>query len=232
MGMRLSIVIPAYNEEKYIEKCLRALDEQRDSNTEIIVVDNASTDNTAEIASCYADKVVREPSKGVAIARQRGLMEASGDIVAFTDADTLVGENWVSTIRERLTSSSEAIYGPVHLLDGKTLEKIAARYFFTGFLRLTHLLGFPNVCGQNFAARRELLLRVGGFNTSLKSAEDVELGRRIGKVARLEFVPEMKVYTSARRLRAGYLKFLSHHTANFIYMLVLKKGRAFEDVRL
>ncbi len=232
MNMRLSVVIPAHNEERYIEKCLLALEEQKDSSTEIIVVNNASTDSTGEIAQVYADKVVWEPKKGVAIARQRGLMEASGKVVAFTDADTVVGENWIECIKQEFSNSHQAIYGPVYLLDGKPAERLIAKYGFTAFLQLTHILGIPNVCGQNFAARRDLLLNIGGFNTSLLSAEDVELGRRINRVAKLRFVPQMEVYTSARRLRAGYLKFLSHHTANFISMLISKRGRAFEDVRL
>ncbi len=61
--MKVSVVIPAYNEEKYIEDCLAAIEEQKDSKVEIIVVDNKSTDCTGEIAERYADKVVREDKK-------------------------------------------------------------------------------------------------------------------------------------------------------------------------
>jgi len=230
--MKLSVVIPAYNEEKYIEDCLKALEKQKDSRVEIIVVDNASTDATGEIAESYADKVVREDRKGVAIARQRGFLEATGDIVAFTDADTIVAEGWIEGIRESLSNGSTAVYGPVYLYDGNALERAASKYAFTSFLLFNHYIGLPNISGQNFAAKRSAIKRVGGFNINLKSAEDVELGRRIKKVGRLSFEPELKVYTSARRLRAGYLKFLTHHTLNYLSLLLLGKARDFEDVRL
>ncbi len=230
--MKVSVVIPAYNEEKYIEDCLAAIEEQKDSKVEIIVVDNKSTDCTGEIAERYADKVVREDKKGVAIARQRGFLEATGEIVAYTDADTVVAEDWIENIRESFNGKTIAVYGPVYLLDGYAIEEAASKYAFTYFLQLNHLIGLPNISGQNFAVKREVIKKVGGFNTKLKSAEDVELGRRIKKIGELEFNSKLRVYTSARRLRAGHQKFLTHHTLNYLSLLLLGKTRDFEDVRL
>ena len=98
----ITVVVPTYNEERNIERCLRALNNQnipRDSY-EIIVVDGDSKDKTREIASKYADKVIRQVSSGVGGARNDGAMVASGQIVATTDADCIPDEDWLHTILE------------------------------------------------------------------------------------------------------------------------------------
>jgi glycosyltransferase involved in cell wall biosynthesis len=228
--MRLSVVVPAYNEERYLEPCLRALREQG-VELELVVVDNASSDATAEIAREYADLVVREERKGVAFARERGWRSAKGEIIAFTDADTVVARDWAERLLEALQHSAIAAYGPVYLSDGLWHEKLLARYAFTGFLLLNHLLGMPHFSGQNFAVRRSALERVGGFNLKLKSAEDVDLSRRLNRLGRIRFIRDMVVYTSSRRLRKGYLRFLWHHSANYFSLLLTGKARDFEDVR-
>lgn len=228
--MRLSVVVPAYNEERYLVPCLRALREQR-VELELIVVDNASSDATPEIAKEYADVVVREERKGVAFARERGWRSAGGEIIAFTDADTIVAPDWAERVLEAMQDSVIAVYGPVYLSDGLWHERLLARYAFTGFLLLNHLLGLVHFSGQNFAVRRSALERVGGFNLRLRSAEDVELSRRLKREGRIRFIREMKVYTSSRRLRKGYLRFLWHHGINYFSLLLSGKTRDFEDVR-
>jgi glycosyltransferase involved in cell wall biosynthesis len=229
--MKLSVVVPAYNEEKYIEPCLRAIRNQS-VELELVVVDNASSDNTAAIAEEYADVVVREDRKGVAFARERGWRSAHGDVIAFTDADTIVAPNWTEKIIEAMQGRAIAAYGPVYLSDGLRHEKLLAKYGFTSFLLLNHLLGMPHFSGQNFAVRREALEKVGGFNLKLRSAEDVDLSRRLSKLGEIKFIRDMVVYTSSRRLRKGYLKFFWHHSVNYFSMLLTgTTNRDFEDVR-
>jgi|Deesub1362A_J573_1020465.scaffolds.fasta_scaffold01000_19 glycosyltransferase involved in cell wall biosynthesis len=229
--MKLSVVVPAYNEEKYIESCLRALRNQS-IDFELVVVDNASSDATGEIAERYADIVIREERKGVAFARERGWREASGDVVAFTDADTIVPSTWAETITKALQSKAIAAYGPVYLSDGLRHEKLLAKYGFTSFLLFNHFLGMPHFSGQNFAVKRDALEKVGGFNLRLKSAEDVDLSRRLSKLGEIKFIRDMVVYTSSRRLRKGYLKFFWHHSVNYLSMLLTgTTNRDFEDVR-
>lgn len=226
----LSVVVPAYNEEKYIEPCLRALRSQS-IELELIVVDNASTDRTPEIAEGYADLVVREERKGIAFARDAGWRVARGDIIAFTDADTVVAPDWAERILEALNDDAIAVYGPVYLSDGLWYEKLMAKYGFTAFLLLNHLLGLAHFSGQNFAVKREALEKAGGFNLNLKSAEDVDLSRRLRKLGEIKFIRDMVVYTSSRRLRKGYLKFFWHHSVNYFSMLLWGTAREFEDVR-
>ncbi len=228
--MKISVVIPALNEEKYIERTLKAIVEQ--SPYEIVVVDNGSTDKTAEIASKYA-RVVRENRRGVAIARDTGWRHARGEVIAFTDADTVVADNWIEEIEKTLSNKAIAVYGPVYLLDGNILEKFLAKYGFTLFLLINHYLIAPHFSGQNFAVKRRALEKIGGFNTKLKTAEDVDLSRRLHKKfkGRIIFNKNLKVFTSARRLKAGYFKFLIHHTKNYFKMLVFNESEEYRIVR-
>lgn len=86
----VSVVIPAYNEERYLAACLTSLQKQTLKNFETIVVDNNSTDKTAEIARRFGAKVVKELKQGIIPARERGFREAKAEIIARTDADTIV----------------------------------------------------------------------------------------------------------------------------------------------
>ncbi len=228
--MKISVVIPALNEEKYIERTLKVISEQ--SPYEIIVVDNGSTDKTAEIASKYA-KVVREHRRGVALARDYGWRVAKGDVIAFTDADTVVAENWIEEIEDSLNSNAVAVYGPVYLFDGNFLENFLAKYGFTLFLLINHYIIAPHFSGQNFAVKRRALEKIGGFNTELKTAEDVDLSRRLHKKyrGRIVFNKNLRVFTSARRLRAGYVRFFVHHIKNYFKMLLFKRAEEYNMVR-
>src|SRR5260370_38678127 len=98
----LSVVIPAYNEEKYIASCLESIIEDAGKDIlEIIVVDNASTDHTADVAKKFKGvKVVHEGRKGLTKARQAGLMAAKGDLIAYIDADTHVKKGWFHKVRQ------------------------------------------------------------------------------------------------------------------------------------
>jgi glycosyltransferase involved in cell wall biosynthesis len=95
VALRFSVVVPAYNEAAYLAGTLKALQRQDyGAPYEIIVVDNASTDGTAEIATGHGVRVVCEPEPGICQARQRGLVEARGQIVVSTDADTIQPPGW------------------------------------------------------------------------------------------------------------------------------------------
>ena len=95
----ITVVIPAYNEELSIPACIRAIKNQTyDGPFEILVVNNASTDNTAQAAKNLGCKVVYEGKQGYLHSIRRGFNEADGEIIACTDADTLVGKDWLKRI--------------------------------------------------------------------------------------------------------------------------------------
>ncbi len=95
----VSVVIPAYNEEKLIGKTLETIKQQTYKKLEIIVVDNNSTDNTAKICREYDVTVIKEERKGVGYARQKGCMAAKGDIIVMSDADIIAPPDWTILLK-------------------------------------------------------------------------------------------------------------------------------------
>src|SRR5690349_17720342 len=96
----ISVVIPAYNEEDYIENCLKSLMRQEVMPDEIIVVNNNSTDRTEEIVKKYPVIVITENKKGTIAPRKRGFGMAKGNIIVRTDGDTGFPTNWVKKIKQ------------------------------------------------------------------------------------------------------------------------------------
>jgi len=171
----ISIVIPAYNEEKYLPACLSAVSQQEGAPPyEVIVVDNASTDGTACIAQQCGARVVTEPRKGVARARQAGFEAACGEIIASTDADTRVTPQWLARITGHFREDPAlgGVYGPVHWYDGRPAEQLALRHPAAWALWISNRIRHDLWWGSNFAVRCEVFWRAGGFPVDWPSAED------------------------------------------------------------
>jgi len=228
--MFISVVIPAYNEAKYIGDCLEALQAQTypPQQFEIIVVDNGSSDDTARLARAYGARVVTELKKGVALARQRGFREARGPIIASTDADTCVPPWWLERIAVNFARDQGlgGVCGPVYFADGRPHERLLMRYPLTWAMNMANRLGRTWWVGNNFAVRSDVFWQVGGFsgfdNAGL-AGEDIYLAQQLRRVTRLLFDPRLAVYTSARRAREGYFSFLQRTTANLVRVLFLRQ---------
>jgi peptidoglycan-N-acetylglucosamine deacetylase len=206
----VSVVIPAYNEQNYLSSCLEFVGRQDYAGKyEIIVVDNASTDNTAQIARDWGAKVVYEAKRSPACARQKGAEVATGKIVAFIDADTRAPSHWLSTIVWRFLCKPDmvAVSGPYAYADAGRFSRITS--YIGNFLSIITDQLFRKVFnkggaiwGCNFAVLRSALLEVGGFDTSIKFyGEEYELSLRLRKVGKGCIMPRLFVLTSARRLK-------------------------------
>lgn len=213
--MFISVVVPAYNEEQYLPACLEALQQQTHprGSYEIIVVDNASTDATTSIARHFGARVVYEPVKGIAHARQRGFEAARGDVIASTDADTVVPPFWLARIAGHFTQNPDlaAVYGPVYWPAGRPHERWIMRYPVTWVLALSNQVGRTLWVGSNFAVRSGVFWQVGGFSEFDPAGllgDDVYLSLRVSCVGRVLFDPDLAVYASARRVQEGYFNFL------------------------
>ena len=205
----VSVVIPAHDEEIYLLSCLESIGKQDYAGEyEVIVVDNASTDNTAQIARDWGAKVVYEGKRSPACARQKGAEVATGKVIAFIDADTKAPVHWLSTIVWRFLCEPErvVISGPYAYCDAGRIARIASYGNFISIIidqlfRKAFNKGSA-VWGCNFAVRRSALLEVGGFDTSIRFyGEEYELSLRLRKAGKGGIIPWLFVLTSARRLK-------------------------------
>jgi len=206
----VSVVIPAYNEENYLPSCLKSIQEQDyPGKYEVIVVDNASTDNTAEIARAWGAKVVYENKRSPACARQKGAEAATGEIIAFIDADTQAPVHWLSTIVSRFIQKPKvvAVSGPYAFYDAGRFIKIISyvgnliNIIIDQLFRKALKKGSA-IWGCNFAVRRSAFWEAGGFDTSLRFyGEEYEFSLRLNKVGKGDVIPRLFVLTSARRLK-------------------------------
>lgn len=218
----ISVVIPAFNEHEHIPNCLKSLANQDcTSKYEIIVVDNGSTDDTAAIAQSLAVRVISQPQRGIARARQTGFEAAAGDIIASTDADTILPADWLSRIEQLFNQNPEAVAVAGHFLlfDGPVVVRTAIKLS----LKLMPLiLKFAprlwSFGGFNFAVRADAFTAIGGFNTNLVFGEDINLCHRLGKLGPIVYEPGLTVHSSGRSFSADrlglkyllvYLKFLT-----------------------
>ena len=221
----ISVIIPTWEEEKYIEKTLKSLKNQDyDKRFEIIIVDAGSRDRTREIARKYTKKVYTI-GRGVPKARQFGTKKAKGDIVAFTDADTVYCKNWLKQI-EKSFEDPEVVGVAGKILAYKN-SAIKYRFYywlvFYQFLVMSHyIFGKKIFVGSNCAARRDKILEIGGFDTGFKSGDDHDVGYRLGLIGKVILNPNLVVRVSPRKEeKMGCIRMMLHHSKNYIKRYIL-----------
>lgn len=198
----ISVIVPAYNEEKNIERCLKALKKQgihRDEY-EIIVVDGHSKDRTVEIAKKHADKVIIQKSKGVGGARNDGVSIAKGDIIATTDADCIAPPEWLEIIQKNFEREKNAVgvFGPVKPIEKKLKYKMFLFMNNTLAYILYKLRIMYLAVGANVAFRRKDFLDIGGY-VDYSAGDDYEMPLRLRKRGKILFDWKLFVHFSMRR---------------------------------
>ena len=234
--MLISIVIGALNEERYIGKTLATAQNQKTSHkTELIVGDGYSEDKTVQIAKKYGAKVVMEKNRSAAWERQAGSKIAKGEIICFTDADADIPNNWVEQIALEFGKDQKLamVYGPVYFSDTPSWQKTLSKITMDLYLSVLAFLNMHNPIGSNIAVKRTAFEKVKGFDTSLITAEDLDLAKRIKKQGKLKFSKNVFVNVSARRVKKwGYLKFTFFHIINGLkYQFTGKGAKQYEPVR-
>lgn len=228
MKVAISVIIPAYNEELLLPRALRALKRQDYKKPfEIIVIDNASTDQTAAVAQKYGVKVIAEPQKGYAYALNRGFREARGEIVCVTDADSIVPKNWVSQINKHFKKEPTAVAfgGNLELCDCleilRKTSKIICRFNY-------HILS-----GANMAIKKEAFFMASKGKLRVNLGAELYLVKRLKKLGEVIFDPNLTVKTSGRRLEADLPKTLSTFFLNDLWLYLFDKPRYenFTDIR-
>jgi glycosyltransferase involved in cell wall biosynthesis len=201
MSPKISVVIPAYNEEEHIGRCLESVRRQTVKPYEVIVVDNNSTDRTEEISGKLADRVVFEGNQGVIHALNRGIKAAGGDVVAFMGGDCVADRNWIKAIKLAFEKEDlVGVFGPIYSMDRES-KKMRFSYYFIWHVVAKTLSHTPMVMapGGNCAIRRDAITKVGGYNPDMVPGEDIEISRRLRKLGKLKFTESAKIYASTRR---------------------------------
>lgn len=198
--LTVSVVIPAYNASRTIEKCLDAISKQSyPSEYEIIVVDDGSKDNTKELIKRFGKvKYIYKENSGPAAARNVGWKAASGDVIVFTDSDCVPEENWLEEIVKPLDIDKKvvAVGGKYErtLNDDKKLAKLIGEEIN---LRYNKIGTYTDAHGSySLAVYKKVLEKVGGFNEyyRIATAEDWDLCYKITeKGYKIAFCREAKV---------------------------------------
>jgi glycosyltransferase involved in cell wall biosynthesis len=244
--VRLSFVVPAYNEEAYLPACLESIVAQTrelGDAVEIIVVNNASTDRTREVALRIPGvRVVDEPHKGLTFARQAGFMASTGDLIANVDSDGRLPPGWVARVLDAFAQSPSLVClsGPLVYYDLSSIQRLCVTMFYWLAKTLYALNRYvlrrgSMVQGGNFILRRDALEKIGGFNTAIVFyGEDTDIARRIYPMGDVDFTLKFKIFTSGRRLRhEGVLTMGARYTLNYIWTMFGSKpySETYLDIR-
>ncbi|MDO8539170.1 MAG: glycosyltransferase [Opitutaceae bacterium] len=230
--MNISIIVPAYNEERLIGGTLRHIQtaaaafERRGWAFELIVCDNNSTDRTAELARAAGARMVFEPVNQIGRARNRGAAAAAGDWLLFVDADSWPSAVLLDDVAGQIAAGRCLAGGSTVQLDGD--DHRVARFAAGGWNWLSR--GFVLLAGSFIFCEADAFRRVGGFSDQLYAGEEIELGRRLKRLARatgkqVVILHAHPLLTSARKV---HLYTLREHLVFFL-RTILAGGRTLKD---
>lgn len=234
--MKITFVVPALNEESCIRQCLDSIFrelEEKEYRVEVIVVDNGSTDRTAEYVRTFpAALLVNEPKKGLSNARQAGYLAATGDLIANVDADTRLTPGWIDKVLNEFSKNSNlvALSGPFIYYDVSPVIRILARNYYY----LAYIVYFLNrfvfnlssmLQGGNYIIRKSALDKLGGYDLKYDFwGEDADMARRLHPLGKVKFTFRLPIYSSGRRLaEEGILKTGWKYTLNYFGVVIFKK---------
>lgn len=222
--MKVSVVIPAYNEERYIGSCLESLMNQDIPPEEIIVVNNNSTDKTAEIVNQFPVRLLTEDTKNVIIARNKGFDSAVNDILARTDADTQLPPNWIAKIKENFKNNTiDALSGPISYYDTPVKTPFFSKIFYSVAENIFH---YPVLIGPNMAITKKIWNQVKSIvcTDPTQVHEDIDIGIHIAEIGgKIMIDPDLVVQSSGRRIMHQPQSFFIEYTQRLMKMNTLHK---------
>ena len=243
---KVSVVVCAYNAADTIDDCLASLSTLDYPDYELIVVNDGSRDRTGEIAHSYENvRVIDIPNGGLSAARNVGLAEATGEIVAYTDADVRVESDWLSYLVQPFVTSNVAGSGGPNVVppdDPWVAQCVARAPGGPTHVLLSDRIS-EHVPGCNMAFRRDALLAIGGFNpVYLRAGDDVDVCWRLqAKGQKIGFSPAALVWHHHRasvkaywRQQVGYGEgetwLDAHHPEKFVRGNMIWKGRIYSPL--
>ena len=235
--MDITLIIPAYNEEAEIAACIDVAKKYSHGRfREIIVVDNASSDRTGEIAREHGARVVREDRKGLPFAREAGVKAAQTPYIAFIDADTHLSQHWFGVAEKTFAKYPHivAMSGPRRYFGTRRWRCWILNAFWI-FAPLIYWITGYMILGGNFIVRKSAIEKIGASNPDIKFyGEDTDLARRLSRVGKVMFKMNFYVYSSARRFETeGIFKPNITYALNYAWPALFGKPYTAEyrDVR-
>ncbi|MFA4870954.1 MAG: glycosyltransferase [Pedobacter sp.] len=223
--IKISIIVPTYNEEKNIEKCLQSLCNQTINRNEyeIIVVDGNSKDNTISIAKQYADVVMIQKSEKVGGARNDGVLCSKSNIIATIDADCFAPPNWLEIILNNFKNHQIVqLYGTVTPIENSLKNQLCLMYMNTLSNILYHTKILYYTLGCNTAFDKKSFIDAGMYRT-IDAGDDLEIATRMRKIGKVKLDNKMKVSFSMRRFQQfGMIK----SVCEWLYIAVIKGGKS------
>lgn len=234
--MFISVIVPVYNRENYIGRCLNALIAQDfcTKQYEIICIDNGSDDNTASVvSSCDRVHLLYEPKRGAYHARNLGITHAKGDIIAFTDSDCVVSGNWLQKIGEAFRAKhTQVVLGSRKSAGRGRLLNMADHYenmkkaFIVSREKPELVFGHTN----NMAIRGQLFQEIGQFKPIMRGADTVFVNQVVQRhfIKSIRYLPEMCVeHLELRSLLDYYRKIYTFGKSSRRYTLLTTSHRQF-----
>ncbi|AWF98652.1 glycosyltransferase family 2 protein [Clavibacter michiganensis] len=202
----VSVVIPVRDDAGHLRSCLRALAGQTVAPDEVVVVDNASRDDSADVAREAGARVVHEPVLGIPAAASAGYDAARSEVIARLDADCVPPADWIERLGDVLAARPDvaAVTGAARFLDGpRALRGVAAvAYLGAYFASVTLALGHPPLFGSNFGLRRDAWLAVRDevHREGTHLHDDIDLSVHLGPEHRIVLDPHLGMGISMRPL--------------------------------
>jgi glycosyltransferase involved in cell wall biosynthesis len=229
--VKISVIVPAFNEEKLLGASLAEINRaasaflERGWGFELVVCDNNSTDRTADIARAAGAKVVFEPVNQIARARNTGASLATGNWLVFVDADSYPGEKLFADVAKQISSGKTLAGGVTIRLDEKRFVAGLITQIWNCASRFNRLMAGSFIFVEASAFRQ-----LGGFHNELYAAEELELSQRLKKLARatkrkIVILHRHPIKTSARKMRL----YSSRELAGFFLRAIFSHHRTIRD---
>jgi glycosyltransferase involved in cell wall biosynthesis len=220
MGVRISVVVPAFNEEKLLAEtlaCIRSAMQPLDWDAELIVCDNNSTDRTAEIARAAGARVVFEPVNQIARARNAGAAQASGDWLLFVDADSQPS-NGLFLELDFVLKQKDFVGGgsTVEMATGDRFARLAV-WMWNRVSRATRW-----AAGSFIFCRAAAFREIGGFSEELYASEEIDFSRRLKRLGKMLILHRHPLRTSGRKAQLYSWRELFY----FLFRMIVTGGSA------
>lgn len=222
--MKISVVIPVFNESSYIKKCLESLKNQKEPADEIIIVDNNCTDDTIKIAKKFKVKIIKEKKQGIIQARNTGFNYVKNEIIARCDADSIVPSDWIRKIKKffKNNKNADALTGPVCFYDVIFINKTVIPFLIYNYASRL-ILGHNILAGPNMIITKKIWEKIKNevCQNNFLVHEDVDLAIHINKYSQISLDSSLVVKISGRRIKNKPFSFFIEYPLRLLKTLII-----------